>query len=74
MHLYNGHVAGGAVIDEPDKAICPVMQIPVSKAEATETGLVQSYKGEIFYFCCNTCTTMFDENVVEYVITRGGNQ
>lgn len=67
MHLHHDHAAGGAIIDEEDKAICPVMHIPVSKAEAAENGLVRSFNGMMYYFCCNTCTSMWDKNPDEYV-------
>ncbi len=66
MHLHHEHAVGGAVIDEEDKAICPVMDIPVSKAEAAENGLVRSYRGKVYYLCCKTCVSQWDKDPEQY--------
>lgn len=67
MHMHHDHAAGGAPIDEDDKAICPVMHIPVSKADAAANGLVRSYQGKVYYLCCNTCVSQWDKDPEEYV-------
>lgn len=52
----------------PDEmAVCPVMQVPVNKAEAKAQGLVRNYKGEEYYLCCNMCVRQFEDNPEKYV-------
>lgn len=51
MHL---HEHSDHPIDEADKAICPVMHIPVSKQEAVSKGLVREYEGKTYYLCSRT--------------------
>jgi YHS domain-containing protein len=47
-------------------AICPVMNVSVNKKEAEDSGLVRIRDGHTYYFCCNTCVTMFDANPEQY--------
>lgn len=49
-----------------DLATCPVMEIPVNKAEAKKKGLTREHKGETVYLCCNTCAEKFDANPTAY--------
>lgn len=65
MHLHHNH-AGGAVIKEDDKAMCPVMHMPVSKQAAEASGLVRTHKGERYYLCCDACTASFEQNPEQY--------
>lgn len=67
MHMHHDHSAGGAALVEEDKATCPVMHIPVSKAETVENGLIRSFSSKIYYFCCKTCTDLWDKNPEQYV-------
>jgi len=67
MHLHYDHAISGSAIDDKDKAVCPVMNIPVSKHEADSYGLIKIYKGKKYYLCCDSCTTMFDKNPAQYV-------
>lgn len=63
LHGHNHTPADGS----PDEmAMCPVMHIPVNKEEAKAHGLTRTYKGQTYYFCCNTCTGMFDKNPDKY--------
>lgn len=66
MHMHH-HEHNDHPIDEADKAICPVMHIPVSKQEAVSKGLVREYEGKTYYLCCKTCESMFDKNPEQYV-------
>lgn len=70
MHLHHDHSAGGSPIDEKDKAICPVMHIGVSKAEATAKALVRSYQGKTYYLCCNTCASQWDKDPEQYAASE----
>ncbi len=48
---------------------CPVMKgIPVDRNEAESLGLVRDYKGKKYYFCCNSCSPMFDQDPEVYVM------
>ena len=68
MHSHHEHdAAGGAVIDDADKAICPVMHIPTSKKAAADKGLVRNYDGRNLYLCCGTCGSIFDNNPKQYI-------
>lgn len=67
MHQHHEHQAlGGAPIDEDDYAVCPVMNIPVSKKEAKAKNLARTIKDKEYYLCCNTCRSMFDKNPEQY--------
>lgn len=76
MHMYHDHSVGVAAIYEEDKAVCPVMHIPVSKAKTAENGLIRSLDGKIYYFCCKTCIDLWDKTPEQYVKanTEGVNQ
>lgn len=47
-------------------ATCPVMNVVVSKEKAKAHGLTRTYKGQTYYFCCNTCTAAFDKDPEKY--------
>lgn len=66
MHQHHDHGMTGGPIAEDDKAICPVMHLPVSKHEAKEKGLVREFEGNTYYLCCPTCATSFDNNPAQY--------
>lgn len=66
MHMNHDH-AGGAVINEGDKAVCPVMKLPVSKQEAQANGLVRNFEGKDYYLCCSGCIGSFENNPEDYV-------
>lgn len=70
MHMHHDHVGGGVEIKKDDKAVCPVMHIPVSKHEAEADGLVRTYSGEKYYLCCSTCIASFEENPEQYAHNR----
>lgn len=62
-HAHHHENAAGS----PDElAVCPVMNIVVKKEEAKAHGLTRTYKGRTYYFCCNTCTGLFDEDPDKY--------
>jgi Cu+-exporting ATPase len=65
---------GGPPVNDEDKAICPVTHMDVSKIGTDAQGLIRTYQGETYYFCCNGCTTQFDENPEEYVHAHGGQE
>lgn len=66
-HTHHHHPASGS---PAEMAMCPVMHIPVNKEEAKAHGLTRTYKGQTYYFCCNTCTGMFDKNPDQYADTQ----
>ena len=66
MHIDHDHAVSPANISDDDKAICPVMKVPVSKSEVTEDGLVREYSGKKYYLCCNTCVRQFDDDPEQY--------
>lgn len=72
--IHHDHPGGGGSSEEADKAVCPVMNMPVSKREADTHGLIKIYKGKKYYLCCHTCTAMFDKNPEEYIHTQVGKQ
>lgn len=55
-------------------AICPVMHMPVNKAEAKAHGLTREYNGETIYFCCNHCTEAFDKDPAKYAENHGAHE
>lgn len=68
-HERHHHATGGL----PDEmAMCPVMLIPVNKAEAKAHGLTRKYRGKAYYFCCNTCTSRFDKDSEKYTQDEPG--
>lgn len=74
MHQHHNHEpAGGAPVDESDKAICPVTHMAVSKQGATTKALVRNYKDQTYYFCCNGCTALFDKNPAQYAASEKGS-
>lgn len=70
MHMHHDHAAATAPINEEDKAICPVMHIPLSKAEATKNGLTRNYQGKTFYLCCETCANQWNKDPEQYARTE----
>lgn len=66
MHMHHDHVGGGTDIKEEERAICPVMHIPVSKHEAEENGLVSTFEGKQYHMCCKTCIGMFERDPERY--------
>lgn len=51
----------------PDElATCPVMNVVVNKEKSKSHGLTRKYKGKTYYFCCNTCTSLFDKDPEKY--------
>src|SRR3989344_5731548 len=62
-HQHHNHSATGK---PGELAICPVMHIPVNKEGAAAHGLIRTYQGQTYYFCCNTCTGMFDKDPEKY--------
>ena len=63
MHKHHHEPAKGR---DDELAMCPVMDIAVNKAEALEQGLTRTHNGQTYYFCCNTCTGMFDNDPEKY--------
>lgn len=63
MNTHNHTHATGS---PEELAVCPVMHIVVNKEEAKAHGLTRVYEGQTYYFCCNTCTSMFDKNPERY--------
>lgn len=67
LNIHQHHHNHTAAAGSPDEmAMCPVMHIPVNKAEAKAQGLTREYKGKTYYFCCNTCTGQFDNDQDKY--------
>lgn len=73
MHMDHDHAGGGIEIKEDDKAVCPVMHIPVSKHETEASGLVRTYNGEAYYLCCDVCVASFEQNPEQYANNRQGS-
>ncbi len=65
--MSHNHEHVSATGNPEDLAICPVMHIPVNKADAEQKGHVREYNDKNYYFCCDTCTAKFDESPEEYV-------
>lgn len=63
MHDHHHH---DFTIAEGDMAICPVMNMEVSKSKAEAEGLVKAYSGQTYYLCCRTCDNLFDKSPVDY--------
>lgn len=66
MHEHH-HEHTNEIIEEQDRATCPVMHIGVSKTEAEAKGLTRKFEGKTYYLCCRSCETMFDDNPRQYV-------
>jgi Cu2+-exporting ATPase len=59
----------------PDElAVCPVMHVAVNKEQAKAHGLVREYQGETLYFCCHTCTGLFDKDPDKYTDGQQGHE
>ena len=65
---------GGPPQNDKDRAICPVTHMEVGKKGAEAKGLVRTYQGETYYFCCNGCIAQFDENPEKYLPADGGRE
>lgn len=68
MHIGHDHGMGGTAVSENDKAVCPVMNMDVSKKESAAQGLVRTHDGQGIYLCCDHCATDFDKEPEKYVI------
>lgn len=62
MHMGQDHLVGGQPINAGDTAVCPVMNIEVSKRTAAEHGLIRIQDGETHYLCCEECANSFSES------------
>lgn len=69
MHQYHEHTRAAGTIADDDKAVCPVMQLPVSKKEAEANGLTRTIDGHTYYLCCRTCGTIFASQPEQYLDT-----
>lgn len=69
MHQHHEHAHAGGTIADNDKAICPIMHLPVSKSEAEAEGLTRTVEGHTYYLCCRTCGTIFDKDPERYLET-----
>lgn len=49
------------------QATCPVTGDTVDMREAEKLGHTREYKDKKYYFCCATCTQLFDEDPKQYV-------
>jgi len=65
-HHDHDTAAAGSGTPQDDMAMCPVMDMAVSKHHAEENGLVREYQGKTLYLCCNTCTGLFDKDPARY--------
>jgi len=70
-HNEHSHEHVPATGNPEDLATCPVMHIPVNKAEAEQKGHVREYTSVKYYLCCATCTAQFDENPSAYIQSKG---
>lgn len=71
-HDQSEHMHHAPASGKPEElATCPVMNVLVNKEEAKAHGLMREYKGQTYYFCCNTCTGMFDKEPDKYAQTNG---
>jgi Cu2+-exporting ATPase len=68
---HDGHNHTPATGKPEELAMCPVMDVVVSKEEAKAHGFTRTYKGQTYYFCCNTCTGKFDKNPEKYATEPG---
>lgn len=59
MHIGHEHMGGGQPASADDTAICPVMNIEVSKRAAAEHGLIRVQDGKKYYLCCDECAASF---------------
>ena len=69
------HHHAPAIGSPAELAVCPVMDVAVNKEEAKAHGLMRVYKDKTYYFCCNTCTGLFDkdpDNYAEHPVDDGG--
>lgn len=66
MHIGHDHEMGGVSAAGNDKAICPVMDMEVSKKQAEKDGLVRTHNGHKLYLCCNDCAELFDTDQEKY--------
>lgn len=62
MHIVHDHGMGGTSGAENYKAICPVMDMKVTKKQAESNGLVRTQNGHKQYLCCKDCAELFDSN------------
>ena len=62
----SGHNHTPVTGNPKELAVCPVMSIAINKEEAAAHGLSRTYKGQTYYFCCNTCTGLFDIDPEKY--------
>ncbi len=46
---------------------CPVMGTKVDPKKAKEKGLLSTYQGKEYYFCCPSCKPEFDAHPEKYV-------
>jgi len=49
------------------ETICPVMGTKVNTEESKKKGLVSTYKGKEYYFCCAGCKPAFEADPEKYV-------
>lgn len=63
---YGSEPIGPSSIDETTQAVCIVTGDVVEKQQAEQVGHVRDYTGKKYYFCCNTCVTLFDKSPDKY--------
>lgn len=65
-HHHHGEPVDPSKIDENTQAVCTVTGDVVDKREAEQAGRTRDYNGKTYYFCCNTCVTLFDKDSDKY--------
>lgn len=74
MQHQHSHTHEDAQGSPKDLAVCPVMNVKVSKAEAEARGLVRTFKGQKIYLCCKTCASLYDKNPEKYAGDKPDHQ
>jgi ferredoxin-NADP reductase/YHS domain-containing protein len=63
---HHHHESNSIDIPIERQAVCPVTGDMVDMQAAEAAGHSRDYRGEKYYFCCATCTQLFDKNPEKY--------
>lgn len=73
-HDHNHHGAQAHDIPAGRAAVCAVTGDAVDTAEAEKLGHFRDIEGKRFYFCCPTCTHLFDKDPAVYADQHLGHE